>query len=236
MRPRKTVLVVEHAPRRANGILRHLARSADLGLGCHLWRCYEDQSPPEIKFDGLVLSGGPMMVDELTRGIHQFYPAERALILAAEDAGVPVLGMCLGAQVLAQVFGGVVSPRKWAVGWHTVRPTAAAAGDELFSTIDSFMTFELHRDYVTTLPPEAIELATSDNSGNEAFRISKKSQVWGCVFHPEIDPDEADRIYQIDPQLFMSCGVQRFQLRPPDDGGNSRRKLFSNFAQLVVGK
>jgi GMP synthase (glutamine-hydrolysing) len=230
----KTVLVVEHAPRRANGILRHLGPSAAFGLNHHVWRCYEQSMPPEVRFDALILSGGPMMVDALRQGTYEFFRAERTLIETAERNELPILGVCLGAQVLADVFGGVVTPGEWAVGWHTVRMTRAALRDSLFATTAGFMTFELHRDYITMLPPEAIELAISDNSHNEAFRLKENSRTWGCVFHPEIDSDEAQRIFDINPNMFLAHGVQRSQLEPSSDGAVARRKLFENFARIII--
>lgn len=139
------------------------------------------QRPDDVA--AVMLLGGPMHVHE-----EQDYPflvAEKAFLRSALAADLPMLGICLGAQLLAEAAGGRVYKRtEDEIG---PLPIDLVTDDPLFAGVPSpFMAFESH-SYSFTLPPGATSLATRAD-GLQAFRLGK---AWGLQFHPEIDAERA---------------------------------------------
>jgi len=133
---------------------------------------------------GLLFMGGPMSAND---GL-PFIRREIAIIEAAVAAGRPVLGICLGAQLLARALGARVyrNPVK-EIGWGPVYWTQAAARDRLFGGLRSPETvFHWHGE-TFDLPPGAEWLAWSDACRNQAFRAG--SNAYGLQFHLEVTPD-----------------------------------------------
>ena len=115
-----------------------------------------------------------------------FLGRERGLLREAVDAGVPVLGICLGGQLLARALGAEVRPAEQPeTGWLTVEATPEAAGDALLSHLRAPVgVYQWHLD-VFDLPAGAVRLARSPQSPNQAFRYGERA--WGLQFHPEVD-------------------------------------------------
>ena len=135
-------------------------------------------------FDAAVLLGGAQSA--LDDADHPYIPDEVELARSFGDAGKPVLGICLGAQLLARAYGAQnILGRPMEFGWHPVRPTAAGRADPVLSVIDGGAPlFHWHVD-TFTLPPGATHLAESDMTQLQAFRIGKA--VYGIQFHFEAD-------------------------------------------------
>jgi GMP synthase (glutamine-hydrolysing) len=138
---------------------------------------------------GLIVMGGPMSVYERDRLLH--LQEEMTLIQSALDAGRPVLGVCLGSQLLAQTLGGEVRPgERKELGWHRVRLTTAAQDDPLWHGAPAeFIGFHWHGD-VYDLPPGAVPLAASDQTACQAFRWGRSA--YGVLFHMEVDASLVD--------------------------------------------
>ncbi len=139
-------------------------------------------------FQAMVVMGGPMSAtsDEAfpTRG------AEIALLEEALDRGLPALGICLGAQLLALAAGGKVYPGAEGpeIGWAPVSLTNEARTDPLLAGLPGELTvLHWHAD-TFDLPPGATHLASSKVYPNQAFRVDQNA--WGFQFHLEVD-DEA---------------------------------------------
>jgi GMP synthase-like glutamine amidotransferase len=132
--------------------------------------------------DGLVLLGGAQSA--LDDADHLYLPAEAQLVRSFGDAGKPVLGICLGAQLMARAYGAEnLLGRPIEFGWHEVRPTDAGRADPVLSTIRSGATvFHWHLD-TFTLPPGAVHLAESDATRLQAFRVGRAA--YGIQFHFE---------------------------------------------------
>ncbi|HET6762969.1 MAG TPA: type 1 glutamine amidotransferase, partial [Longimicrobiaceae bacterium] len=103
------------------------------------------------------------------------------------DAGRRVLGICLGAQLLAQVLGAAVTRApEPEIGWFPVRKTADGAATPLFDGFPSpAEVFHWHGD-TFGLPPGAVHVAESDGCTHQAFAVG--SRVAGVQFHPEMTP------------------------------------------------
>lgn len=139
-------------------------------------------------FDAVVCLGGPMGARD-----DQEYPwlAEvRSLLAAAHSGGLAVLGVCLGAQLLAVALGGSVRtmPDGPEVGTRLVAKRDAAGDDPLFAEVPHLPdVLQFHHDEIASMPPGAVLLAAGTVSDNQAFRVG--SRTYGVQFHIETTPD-----------------------------------------------
>ena len=132
---------------------------------------------------GLIVMGGPMGVYDHPRC--PFLSDEMRLIERALWEEKPVLGVCLGSQLLAAVLGAAVTKgvRK-EIGWRRVTLTASAAEDRLWAGLEpSFMAYHWHGD-VFALPGGALSLASSGLTECQAFRYGRNA--YGLLFHLEV--------------------------------------------------
>lgn len=144
-----------------------------------------DPVPDTFTEDRLIVMGGPMGVTDLDDRSHLF--RECALIEQALETERPVLGVCLGSQLLAHVLGADVCPGPTKeIGWGPVELTDAAGNDPLFREVaDPFQAFHWHGD-VFTLPREAVRLARTAQTEHQAFRYGRTA--YGLLFHLEVTP------------------------------------------------
>ncbi len=139
--------------------------------------------PAVGEWDGLVVLGGPYSV--YSSGQYPFLRQEIDLIRQALALGKPVLGICLGSQLLAAALGAMVRPAATPeIGWLAVRLEPAARADRLFRNLPaSFVTCVWHGD-VFDLPPDAVSLARSEMTACQAFRHG--TNAYGLLFHLEM--------------------------------------------------
>ena len=143
--------------------------------------------PDWREYAGLIVMGGPMGAYE--DEAHPWLAAEKDAIREAAEAGHPVWGVCLGAQLLAGALGARVYPGERAeVGLLPVELTPAAATDPVFEGVpDSFPTLQWHGDSFD-LPDGATLLASSPAYRNQAFAYKRS---YGLQFHLEVTPELA---------------------------------------------
>ena len=143
--------------------------------------------PPDEDYDALMVFGGRTNPDE--DGGKPWLADELELLRGHLDACTPMLGVCLGAQLLARVSGGRAFPLDEAErGWADVQLTAAARDDPLFAAWpERVRAFESH-GYSLEPPAGAVELAR--NRQVQAYRIG--ARVWGVQFHPEVTAAQID--------------------------------------------
>ena len=133
----------------------------------------------------LIILGGPMSVDDEEQ--YSFLRWEKRIIRAAIDDGVPILGVCLGAQLIASTLGTpVYHGRVKEIGWSPISITPHGQVDSLLGYLpESATVFQWHAEGFD-LPAGAIRLASSANYENQAFRVGRN--IYGLQFHLEVTP------------------------------------------------
>lgn len=218
-------VVLEHGPARVLVLDRPLAQN---GVSSFPVRIYEGESIPDlVGYHALILSGGEQSPEEFEE---TYFQAERDRVLLAIEEGMPILGVCLGHQLLAHWLGGKVERGLWEVGWYEVTLTPDGLNDPLVEDINpNFYAFLWHRDQITQLPAGALNLSSSDLCAVQVFRYGDLP-VWGVQFNPQFDPAMAAGVLQgadwlsnvgIDGQEMATKGYQVY------DG--SHEKIFRNF-------
>jgi len=148
--------------------------------GTHLYR--EQLTQPD-DFDMLVIMGGPMNIyDEAD---HPWLADEKRFVAQVVAEGKLVLGVCLGAQLLADVLGGPVTRgREPEIGWYPIELTPEARAVPAFAALpERFTPLHWHGD-TFAVPPEAVRLARSETCENQAFAVDG-GRVLGLQFHLE---------------------------------------------------
>jgi GMP synthase-like glutamine amidotransferase len=145
------------------------------------WAPAEEDSPPDA-FDAAMAFGGAMNVDEEDR--HPWLAAEKRLLAKLLERGTPLLGVCLGAQLVADAAGAEVRrAREPEIGWYEVERDAS--DDPVIGPLpERFTAFGWH-SYEFALPPGAVALAHSAVC-LQAFRAG--ARAWGIQFHAEVTP------------------------------------------------
>jgi GMP synthase (glutamine-hydrolysing) len=141
--------------------------------------------PPAGQFSGVVITGSHCMVTD-----HLPWSETLAVWLErAVRAGMPVLGICYGHQLLAYALGGEVgdNPRGSEYGTTTIHLLPPAINDPLLEdTTGQFIAQVCHKQTVLRLPPGAVLLAKSDKDDCQVFVLDN---AWGLQFHPEFDAE-----------------------------------------------
>jgi GMP synthase-like glutamine amidotransferase len=174
--------VLQHVPFEGPAAIADWAASR--GVPVSIVRLYESEALPELSvFDMLAVMGGPMSVNDGAQ--YPWLGPELTLLREAIGASKAVLGVCLGAQMIAKALGARVYPAKQKeIGWFPVERIAAK--HTLFDGIPaSFMAFHWHGE-TFDLPAGARGLAKTAAAPNQAFAAG--SRVLGLQFHMEATP------------------------------------------------
>ena len=176
------ILVIQHVPHERLGTFEEAFR----GAGCTLQPLHVvDQGtwPSLNGLDGIVSMGGPQSVyDQAT---YPWIRQELALLREAVKQQIPILGVCLGAQLLAAALGGRVTknPQK-EIGWYPLMREAGADDDAVFAPFGQTETvFQWHGD-TFALPKGAVRLASSPLCQEQGFRYQE--HAYGLQFHVEV--------------------------------------------------
>ena len=180
----KRLLVFQHVPHEILGIFNPLLKAAGFRIRYVNFGRTPVATASIDKYDGLIVLGGPMCVDQADS--HPHLLTEIDVISEAMHQHKPVLGICLGAQLIARALGAHVhkNPVK-EIGWYDVTPTAEGARDPLFGRFDGTeKIFQWHGD-TFDIPHGAVHLASSPQCANQAFRYGDRT--YGLQFHLEVD-------------------------------------------------
>jgi len=178
----KQVIVLQHL---ADEGLGTIAEALDgWGISALTIRIFDGEKVPARieKADGLIVLGGPVGVYEAAA--YPYLSDEIDLIKDALNENKPVLGICLGSQLIAAALGAkVYKSGRQEIGWRLVKSSAAARNDLLWNAVENqFTAFHWHGD-VFELPDGAVSLASSSLTEHQAFRYGKNA--YGILFHPE---------------------------------------------------
>ncbi|MBI4412613.1 MAG: gamma-glutamyl-gamma-aminobutyrate hydrolase family protein [Deltaproteobacteria bacterium] len=186
----KKLLVCQHVAHEALGTLAPLFKGAGFRIRYVNFGRQPDLKPSLEGYDGLVILGGPMNVDETS--IHPHLVFEVTMIQEALKRNLPVLGICLGAQLIAKALGGRVAknPVK-EIGWYDVALTAEGKNDPILKHFKpAEKIFQWHGD-TFDIPSGAVHLLSSQFCLNQAFRFGDR--VYGFQFHLEVDRKMIER-------------------------------------------
>ncbi|GAA1515450.1 type 1 glutamine amidotransferase [Sphaerisporangium rubeum] len=179
------VLVVEHEADAGLGFFEGWLAAA--GVTCDVVRPYLGEDVPAAPGDGLIVLGGAASAWDDAG--YPWQPATRALLRTAVETSVPVLGICLGAQLLTMACGGVVERGTpgLEVGLRTVTMLPAATRDPLFGVLPPApRAVQYHSDAMTVLPPGAVPMVTGAPYPAQGYRLG--DLAWAVQFHPEATP------------------------------------------------
>jgi GMP synthase (glutamine-hydrolysing) len=207
---RPKILVFQHVPYEPLGTLDPLLKNAGFRLRYVNFGRDAAQRPRLDRYAALIVLGGPMNADEIDR--HPNLAAEVDMIGEAVERGVSVLGICLGAQLLAKALGGSVrrNPVR-EVGWHDVELTPAGASDPVLATFSRRQrVFQWHEDGIE-LPNGCVHLARSEASEVQAFRYG--DLAYGFQFHLEVDPSLINRWLRV-PENQAMLAEERGNISP----------------------
>jgi len=178
------LFVFRHDPGDSMGFLLPVLETRNVHWSyVDLWAGSQVDSLPS-EADGLIFLGGSMSVNDDLPWLR----TETSIIDQALRADIPILGICLGAQLLAKALRGRVGPNPVAeIGWFAINPGPAAATDPLLRHFrDPEPVFQWHRE-TFSLPDGAVHLASSQVCANQAFRYGARN--YGFQFHLEASPE-----------------------------------------------
>ncbi len=182
------VLAIVHQRDAGPGVFAEAIRARGAELGPWL-RAELDLPPREpADYDAVLTFGGAMHADQDTE--HPWLREEKALLAELIERRIPLLGVCLGAQLVAEAAGAEVRrASEPEIGWHRVELTPEGRDDPLMAPLaPGFTAFQWH-SYEFSLPAGATALATSPVC-LQAYRLA--GPAWGIQFHGEVSADDAE--------------------------------------------
>ena len=184
------VLVFQHVPAEPLGTLDPMLRQRGHRIRYVNFHRDPGAKPSIDRYQALIVLGGPMMPDQAAEYPH--LATEMRCIEQALRQDMPVLGICLGAQLLAHTLGAAVRPMPhWEIGWYDLAPTHLSAADPVFCALtEPRPVFQWH-GYSSDVPAGGIHLAHSAHCENQAFRYGH--HAYGLQCHLELDERLIDR-------------------------------------------
>lgn len=188
--PRPKILVFQHVPYEPLGTLDPLLRDAGFRIRYVNFGRDGSQRPSLDRYAAIIVLGGPMNADAIDE--HPHLQTEVEILREALANDMSILGICLGAQLLAKALGGAVRRNSLReIGWHDVELTTDGAADPVLSSFAARQrVFQWHEDGIE-LPTGCVHLARSDASPVQAFRHGE--HAYGLQFHLEVDQGLIDR-------------------------------------------
>ncbi|MCP4122091.1 MAG: type 1 glutamine amidotransferase [Bacteroidetes bacterium] len=175
------ILCIRHVAFEGPGIIAEWAE--EKGYDLEVVKIWLGETLPKAEsLDGLIIMGGPMSAYDDDKS--PWITDEKKLIANAIDLEIPVLGICLGAQIIANVLGAIVYPNKHKeIGWFPVELTESGKSHPIAQDLKTvFTTFHWHGD-TFEIPPEATHLIRSSACRNQAFILGN---TLALQFHMEM--------------------------------------------------
>ncbi len=225
------VAVLHHLDKSSLGHVGPPLRAAGLELDERVL-LHGGELPEPGTADGLVVLGGDQSA--VDADADPLLAREAHLLRDTVAAGVPVLGICLGGQLLAHALGGRVRHVGRMVEWRSLRKTAAASGDPVFGILEEPVPALHWNEDVFDAPPGAEVLLEPAPAGVEAFRVGS---AWGLQYHPDVDRavldewliDYGDQVPDL--EAFAAESAARM-----DAQARASEALFGAFARVVLSR
>lgn len=184
----KRAFCLQHVPFEGPGIFQTCLEKHGYEVSKHLVPA--EDVPQDIP-DFLLVMGGPMSANDSDSWI----TSELDYIQRTVTAGIPILGVCLGSQLIAKALGGEVKPgNRLEIGPVPIALTVEEDTDPVFGTFPATLdVFQWHGEGLT-LPPGAILLASSEHFPVQAFRY--RERVYGLLFHLELETEGVEALCQ----------------------------------------
>ncbi|MCI0365351.1 MAG: type 1 glutamine amidotransferase [Phycisphaerales bacterium] len=220
-----SILIFEHSDSAGSERLGETLR--DYGHRLNVLRLHDgDDVPPDLdNVDGIITCGGPQSAYD--DSIAWLAP-QMSLLRQARQIDMPIVGLCLGSQILARALGGVVEklPGGIEFGWHQVTLNALGREDVIHTGIAwTSLQFQHHRDHVSKLPPGGRLLSSSARCKGQAW--SHGLRTYGFQYHPEITIETIERWVQEEPEALQEAGIT------PDQLPQQTERFYPAFARLA---
>jgi len=222
----QNILIITHDSHEGLGTLETFLEST--GARIRTIKLYENDTLPDdhSDVDAIVSMGGPMSVHD--EKIYPFLRQEKEFLVKSIEANVPVLGICLGAQLIASAcHAEVLMEQVHEIGWSKVSITEEGKRDILFQGLSQKLRiFQWHED-VFDIPQGATLLATSQSCHNQAFRYRN---AYGLQFHIEVTRDMLAEWVKDVPE---GSKILRGYSRIAQEFERQAQTLYSNFLWLT---
>jgi len=232
----KKVLVIQHSDKESLGIIG--IQLLNYGIDyCYIKPFYGEDLPIDVNiFSGLIILGGPQSAYQEKE--FPYLAKEKDLIKKAINENVPILGICLGSQLLAEILGAKVSSGpKMRIGWEPVNLSQTFLSNYVNKPDIKSLIHPLHwHKDIFDLPPEASRIASSENTTVEGF-IWRKN-VWGLVFHLEADLTQIEDMANTFKKDLLDAGISNTKLMKLThqylmDSHQIGKSVFSSWIQLL---
>jgi GMP synthase-like glutamine amidotransferase len=231
-----SILIFEHSDNANAGRLAATLR--DYGHRLRILELHHGHRvPPDLDdVHGIVSCGGPQSANDAT----DYLVEEMRLIRAGHEIAVPIVGLCLGCQLVAKALGGQVERMSGGIelGWLPVTLTDAGREDIVHQGIPwTSSQFHWHREQVAKAPEGAKILAKSDRCPVQAWSLGLRT--YGFQYHPEVVPSDIERWMTDEPAALAEARMTREELRLQtarhfDDMARTSSRLFEQIALLLM--
>ncbi len=223
----------QHVEFEALGLIEPALKARGYDITCTRW--YLNEQPPVLAdIDCLVIMGGPMSVHD--SAVYPWLKDELSYLQQALEANKPILGICLGAQLIAQALNAAVYPGAHKeIGWWPIEAVPNTR-DGVFQLPDQHSVFHWHGE-TFDVPEQAVLLAKSQGCAHQAFQYGGK--VIGLQFHLETTPESAGELMRHCPQdLAPSKYVQSEQAIAQTDEAcyEANQKVLESLLDYLLGE